>query len=300
MSQIKIWLQAFRLRTLPLALANAVMGSLLALAEDSFRWEVFVLTVLTITFLQVLSNLANDYGDAVSGKDTEKRVGPQRVTVSVLVSLAEMKRMIYAFVALSVVSGTLLILIGLDNLSWQQLLLFFGLGLAAIVAAIKYTIGRNPYGYKGLGDIFVFLFFGLVGVIGTYYLHTHWFDRLVIITAAIIGLFSTGVLNINNLRDIKTDEETGKNTLAVKYGSKFSKSYHLLLICSGLLLAVAYTIVYFNSVWQLLFLISVPLFVQNIWKIYHHKESSELNAELKNLALATFFFAVTFGAGMVL
>lgn len=300
MSQIKIWLQAFRLRTLPLALANAIMGSLLALAEDSFRWEVFVLTVLTITFLQILSNLANDYGDAVSGKDTSDRVGPQRVTVSGLVTKSAIKRMIIVFVGLSVITGTLLIIIGLNNLSWKQLLLFFGLGLAAIIAAIKYTVGRNPYGYKGLGDVFVFLFFGLVGVIGTYYLHIHWFDRLVIIPAAIIGLFSTGVLNINNLRDIKTDEETGKNTLAVLYGSKFAKSYHLLLIGSGLMLAVAYTIAYFNSAWQLLFLVTVPLFVRNIWKIYHYKESSELNAELKNLALATFFFAVTFGVGMVL
>jgi len=299
-TKFKIWLKAFRLRTLPLALANAVMGSLLALSEDGFRWEVFVFTVLTITFLQILSNLANDYGDAVSGKDNEKRVGPLRVTISGLVSKEEMKRMIFVFVGLSVVSGTLLIVLGLNNLSWKQLLIFFGLGLAAIVAAIKYTVGKSPYGYRGLGDIFVFLFFGLVGVIGTYYLHTHWFDRLVIIPAAIIGLLSTGVLNINNLRDIQTDKETGKNTLAVQYGSQFARNYHLLLIGAALLLSIVYTIIYYNSPWQWLFLITVPLFIRNVWKVYHYKESYELNAELKNLALATFFFAITFGVGLCL
>jgi len=296
----KVWLQAFRLRTLPLALANAVMGSFLALADGGFRWPVFILTIVTITFLQILSNLANDYGDAVSGKDTVERLGPQRVTATGLVTMKAIKRMVIVFVLLAMGTGTTLILVGLNNLSWKQLLIFFGLGLAAIVAAIKYTMGRNPYGYKGLGDIFVFIFFGLVGVMGTYYLHTHWLEISLFYPAAAIGLLSTGVLNINNLRDIETDAKTGKNTLAVKNGPGFAKAYHLVLVSAAMLFAMAYTITQYYSPWQWIFLFSVPLFIRNVMRVYHHKTSDELNNELKNLALATFFFALTFGIGLVI
>lgn len=298
--KLNIWLQSFRLRTLPLALANAVMGSFLALADGGFRWPVFILTIITITFLQILSNLANDYGDAISGKDTEERVGPQRVTASGLVSKVAIRNMIIAFIALTVISGTALIFIGLNNFTWQQLLLFFGLGLAAIVAAIKYTMGKNPYGYKGLGDLFVFAFFGLVGVMGTYYLHTHWIEVSLFYPAAAIGLLSTGVLNINNLRDIKTDAKTGKNTLAVKHGPDFAKTYHAVLIAAAMIFAAAYTISEYYSPWQWLFLLSVPFFILNIVRVYQYQTPDQLNKELKNLALATFFFALTFGIGLVI
>lgn len=300
MNKLRIWLKAFRLRTLPLALANAVMGSLLALADGGFRWPVFVLAVATITFLQILSNLANDYGDAVSGKDNAKRVGPQRVTVSGLVTKSEMKVMIFVIITLAIITGTMLIYLGMKNLPWKQVLLFFGLGLAAIVAAIKYTVGKNPYGYKGLGDIFVFIFFGFVGVLGTYYLHTHWFDIMFVYPAATIGLFSTGVLNVNNLRDIETDRETGKNTLAVQYGLRFARNYHMVLISTGWLIAMTFTIFYFYSWWQWIYLLSLPLFVRHLFKIRNHKTPVDLNNELKNLAMATFIFAVLFGFGMVI
>ncbi|MDA3928662.1 MAG: 1,4-dihydroxy-2-naphthoate polyprenyltransferase [Prolixibacteraceae bacterium] len=298
-NKLNIWLQAFRLRTLPLALANAVMGSFLAIADGAFRWPIFILTVLTITFLQILSNLANDYGDAVSGKDTKERVGPQRVTASGLVTKEAIKRMIYLFIGLSVITGTLLIILGLHTLGWKQLILFFMLGLAAIAAAIKYTMGRNPYGYKGMGDIFVFIFFGLVGVMGSYYLHTLWIEISIFYPAASIGLLSVGVLNINNLRDIETDAETGKHTLAVKNGPAFAKAYHLTLITVALLFAVVYTITEYYSPWQWLFVLTVPLFVRNIVRVYKHQSADELNKELKNLALTTFLFAVIFGMGLV-
>lgn len=298
--KMQIWLQAFRLRTLPLALANAVMGSLLALSHGAFSWPVFILTLLTITFLQILSNLANDYGDAVSGKDTDKRVGPTRVTVTGMVSLSEMKRMIVLFVALSIVSGSLLIYFGLHGLKVGKILLFFAMGAAAIIAAIKYTVGRNPYGYKGLGDIFVFVFFGLAGVLGTYFLHTHWFDIYLLYPASVIGLFSTGVLNINNLRDIETDSETGKNTLAVQYGLRFARQYHVSLLSIGWLLSLIYTLTTFFSWWQLIYLLTLPLFIRNILRIYRHKNPSELNNELKNLAMATFLFALLFGLGNII
>lgn len=299
-NKIRIWIKAFRLRTLPLALSNAVMGSFLAAAEGGFRWEVFLLSILTITFLQILSNLANDYGDAVSGKDNENRIGPLRVTQSGLVSKKEIKGLIRTFIALSCISGALLIVFGLKDISIVKLCVFFALGLISIVAALKYTIGKNPYGYRGFGDIFVFIFFGLVGVMGTYYLHTQWFDLFVIIPASVIGLLSTAVLNINNLRDIDSDKASGKITIPVRMGVQFSQYYHLLLVSSALLISIVYSLYDIYSGWQLLFLITVPLFIFNIWKVFHYKNPEELNNELKNLALTIFFFSLTFGAGLII
>ena len=299
MSQIKIWLQAFRLRTLPLALANAVMGSFLAKSSGIFRWEVFILAILTIVFLQILSNLANDYGDAVSGKDTEKRVGPQRVTHTGLVSLQAMKRMITIFVILSFLFGSALIIVALSSLGFKIIALFFALGIAAIWAALKYTVGKNPYGYKGLGDIFVFVFFGPVGVIGTFYLHTLYFDNMVLVPAAVIGLLSTAVLNINNLRDVDSDRETGKRTLAVKHGLLFAQQYHLLLIGASMVLSVAFTLNYYFAPIQWLFLLTIPLFLRNCIKVYKNENAQTMNNELKNLALTTFLFSLLFGIGLI-
>lgn len=299
MNQIKIWLQAFRLRTLPLALANAVMGSFLAKSSGIFRWEVFILAILTIVFLQILSNLANDYGDAVSGKDTEKRVGPQRVTHTGLVSLQAMKRMITIFVTLSFLFGSALIILALSSLGFKIIALFFALGIAAIWAALKYTVGKNPYGYKGLGDIFVFIFFGPVGVIGTFYLHTLYFDNMVLVPAAVIGLLSTAVLNINNLRDVDSDRETGKRTLAVKHGLLFAQQYHLLLIGASMVLSVAFTLNYYFAPIQWLFLLTIPLFLRNCIKVYKNENAQTMNNELKNLALTTFLFSLLFGIGLI-
>lgn len=298
-SKVVIWLKAFRLRTLPLALANAVMGSLLALAQDRFRISVFVLTIITITALQILSNLANDYGDYKSGADNESRVGPTRVTVSGMIKIGEIKAMIIAFVVLSFVTGSILIFVGLNNLPWQNIALFYFLGLGAIASAIKYTIGKNPYGYKGFGDVFVFIFFGLVGVIGTYYMHTQQFDPVVVLPAISIGLFSVGVLNVNNLRDIDSDKESGKNTLAVQYGKKFTQFYHLVLLTTAICTAIVFTIAQKNSNWNWIYLISVPLFIRNLTKVFNYDTPDDLNKELKNLALSTFIFALLFGSGLL-
>jgi 1,4-dihydroxy-2-naphthoate polyprenyltransferase len=299
MNQIKIWLQAFRLRTLPLALANAVMGSFMAKSVGFFRLDVLILALATIVLLQILSNLANDYGDAVSGKDTEKRVGPQRVTHTGLVSLQAMKRMIIVFVILSFTTGSALIIVSLSALGWKVIALFFALGIAAIWAALKYTVGKNPYGYKGLGDIFVFIFFGPVGVIGTFYLHTLYFDNIVLAPAAVIGLLSTAVLNINNLRDIDSDRETGKRTLAVKHGLLFAQQYHLLLIGASVVLSVAFTLNYYFAPIQWLFLLTFPLFLRNCIKVYKNANAQTMNNELKNLALTTFLFSLLFGIGLI-
>lgn len=299
-NKFKIWLEAFRLRTLPLALANAVMGSLLAASYNGFRWSILILTVVTITALQILSNLANDYGDAVSGKDTDERVGFMRVTASGLVTKEAIKRMIIIFIGISMITGSALIFVGLNNMPWQTVAIFYVLGLASIVAAIKYTMGKNPYGYRGRGDIFVFIFFGLVGVLGTFYMHTQQFEPSTTLPAIAIGLMSVGVLNINNLRDVDTDRKTRKISLVVKHGKRFSQVYHLLLISGAFISSIIYVLLQHPSWKHWLFVLTTPLFAKNCFKVFNYKQSAELNGELKNLAISTFLFALVFGVGMVI
>ena len=208
MTSAGIWIKAFRLRTLPLSLSATVLGSFLGFAGDSFKWGVFIFGSLTTLFLQILSNLANDYGDAVKGTDNEGRLGPLRVTQSGLVSRQQMRWMIGIFAFLSLVSGSLLIWIGLRGGDMLGYAIFFLLGFAAIFAAIKYTIGKKPYGYVGLGDLMVFVFFGIVGVAGTYFLHTNTFHVSILLPASSVGLLSMGVLNLNNMRDHENDAES--------------------------------------------------------------------------------------------
>ena len=297
---INIWIKAFRLRTLPLALSSAILGSFLAFSRGGFRWYILVFTVLTTLFLQILSNLDNDYGDAMHGTDNDKRIGPQRITKSGLVTARQMKIMITLFVFLALISGSLLIFLGLHHLGWKTVLVFFILGLSAIYAAIKYTIGKNPYGYIGFGDVFVFIYFGIVGVAGTYYLHVNTFDPWVLLPASAIGLLSSGVLNLNNMRDIENDTRSGKRTLVVHIGSKAAKIYHLILITLSIIFSLIYTIVQFNSAFQFLFMLTCPLFALNIIVVMRNTDPRELNLELKKLALSTFAFSVTFGIGLVI
>ncbi len=300
MKKLSIWIEAFRLRTLPLALSSAILGSFLAFAKGEFRWYILVLTAFTTLFLQILSNLANDYGDAMHGTDNEKRLGPLRITQSGLVTKKQMKRMILLFVILALVTGSLLIFVGLRSIGWKPILVFFILGLSAIFAAIKYTIGKNPYGYIGLGDIFVFVYFGILGVAGTYYLHVNTFDPWILLPASAVGLLSSGVLNLNNMRDIENDTRSGKRTLVVHIGSKAAKIYHMMLIILSIVFSLIYTIVLFNSVYQFLFMLTCPLFALNIIVVMRNTDPRELNKELRKLALSTFAFSVTFGIGLIL
>lgn len=300
MKTMAIWLKAFRLRTLPLALSSAILGSFLAFAHDSFKWYILLLATTTTLFLQILSNLANDYGDAQHGTDNEKRIGPLRFTQSGLVTKHQMKRMITAFTVLSLISGSLLIITGLYQLGWKVIAIFFGLGFSAIYAAIKYTIGKNPYGYIGLGDLFVFIYFGIVGVAGTFYLHVNTFDPWILLPAAAIGLLSSGVLNLNNMRDIENDTRSGKRTLVVNLGSKAAKIYHLILISLSIIFSLVYTIIQYNSWYQFLFILTCPLFALNVIVVMKNTDPLELNAELKKLALTTFAFSITFGIGLII
>jgi len=296
----KPWIAAFRLKTLPLALSNTIMGSALAAGAHNFRWSVFGLAALTTILLQILSNLANDYGDFVNGKDTAERIGPKRMVQSGHIAPVTMLKGIILIGIFTVLSGLSLILIGTAGIDISNILIFGALGLAAIAAAIKYTVGKNPYGYRGLGDIFVFIFFGLVGVIGTYFLHTQTFSWDLLLPAAAMGLLSTGVLNMNNLRDYEADKNAGKNTIVVTMGPQKAKIYHLFLVLGAAICAIAYTILNYESIWQWTFLVSFPVLFLNLKATFSYKNSIELYPELGKLALGTLLFALCFGVGLII
>lgn len=292
------WIHAFRPRTLPLAMSGIITGSGLAAFDQAFRWPVFVLALLTAVLLQVLSNLANDLGDHLHGTDNAGRVGPQRAVQSGAISTAAMKRAMWICGLLAFASGLALIVPAL-GLSFTTLL-FLLLGLLAIGAAVKYTYGSNPYGYAGLGDISVLLFFGLLGVGGTYYLHTSRVDPLVLFPALGIGLLATGVLNLNNMRDAENDAASGKRTVAVRLGPARAKGYHAALVLAGFAGLVVFTALSFRSWWQWLFLITFPFFARHLRTVLGNKERHALDPQLKVLALGTLVAALLFSLGLVI
>ena len=295
-SKKEAWLHAVRLRTLPLALASIFAGSFLAKWQNAFRWEVLVLASLTTVFLQILSNLSNDYGDSVHGADSSARKGPIRAVQSGLISLPEMKRAMFIFGGLSLGTGLLLIYLALPI--WSYFLGFLALGLLAIWAAIRYTSGSNPYGYAGLGDISVFLFFGLVGVSGTYFLHSLQAEPMVLLIALGLGCFSTAVLNINNIRDIDSDQLAGKRSIPVRIGRSKAIAYHWILIAMAYLGLVVF--VWFNQTFG-----SLGACLVLPWMVYIGKglqkasTAAETDPYLKQMALSTLVWTLLFGIGLI-
>ena len=291
------WLHAVRLRTLPLALASIFAGSFLAAKGQVFRWEILILASLTTIFLQILSNLSNDYGDTIHGADHAARKGPIRAVQSGLISLSEMKKAMYFLVFLAFSSGIGLVILALQ--SWVLIVAFLGLGLAAIWAAISYTSGSNPYGYAGWGDISVFVFFGLLGVIGTYFLHSLQLDPLVILLGISLGSFSTTVLNINNIRDIESDQIAGKKSIPVRIGHRSAIRYNWMLIFSGNLALLIYVIL--TQHWGgLLAFAVVPLMLKVGFGVQKGKTSSEIDPYLKKMAISTLLWVLLFGIGLLL
>ena len=299
MSKSEAWFRAFRLRTLPLSFSSVILGSLMALYKNSFDGAILVGALLTTLFLQILSNLANDYGDFVNGVDNHERKGPERSVQSGVISAKEMKAAIIIFSILSFTSGIWLLLNAADNIEFGAITAFFVLGLLAIGAAIKYTVGKNPYGYQGLGDVAVFLFFGITGVAGTFYLHTAELSWIDLLPAVSIGALSTGALNLNNMRDIENDKASGKRSLVVVMGFESARVYHFVLLVLALVSALTYTLINFASGYQFVFLITVPLIVQNAKVVLTTDRSSDLDQELRKLAFTTLLFALTFGIGLV-
>jgi len=294
---IKTWLSAFRLRTLPLAFSCIIMGSGLAYAADQFNLTVFVLALITTLFLQILSNLANDYGDFIKGTDNDERVGPDRTLQSGLITKVKMIKAMWVIALLCSIFGVWLISEGTIGLEFKKAGLFAILGLSAMGAAVKYTMGKNPYGYAGLGDIFVFLFFGWLGVLGSYFLHTHTFHWELLLPASSIGFFTTAVLNINNMRDHEADAKSGKNTLVVRIGIEKAKNYHRALIFGGITLAFVFVIPS-SQYFHYAFAVTIPLFVRFVQTIRKRNDFENFDPFLKKQAIATFIFAILFVLGI--
>jgi len=295
---VKDWISAFRLRTLPLALASIGMGSFLAASFQKFRWEIFLMASLTTLFLQILSNLANDYGDSIHGADSEERTGPSRAVQAGKISSKAMLNAIIIFSILSLFSGIYLLYFAFT--SWQTFWVFLGLGLLSILAAITYTAGKKPYGYAGMGDISVMIFFGWVAVLGTFYLHTKILNWTILLPATSCGMFATAVLNINNIRDIESDRKAGKKSIPVRLGKEKALIYHYFLLFLGLLSALIYVLFFYESWTQFLFLITLPFLFLNSLKITQAQSSKEIDPYLKQMALTSLLFVITFGIGQLL
>ncbi|MDG2370059.1 MAG: 1,4-dihydroxy-2-naphthoate octaprenyltransferase [Flavobacteriales bacterium] len=284
--KIKHWIKAFRLRTLPLSVSCILMGFALSSIESTVDYTLLYLTITTTVFLQILSNLANDYGDGVKGAD-KSRKGEQRMVASGLISKNNMFSAVIIFSVLSLFSGLTLIYFSFEfsNLFYPSIFLI--LGLFSIWGAIKYTMGKTPYGYIGFGDVFVFVFFGILGVIGSYFLFCGQINSIVFAGAFFCGCLSVSVLNMNNMRDYHSDKLAGKNTVVVNKGLSWAKYYHVSLILSAI---IALSIIYIHILnhWLLLALIPVLVLLLNIIKVLTFKNNIELDAELKKIALSTF------------
>jgi 1,4-dihydroxy-2-naphthoate octaprenyltransferase len=293
-NRVQIWLQAFRLRTLPLSISGILVGSALAYREDGFDALLFVLAIATVLFLQILSNLANDLGDNLKGTDNENRIGPERSTQTGAISRASMKNAIYTFAILSLIFGGTLAYLGTRDMGLQIQITFYILALACIAAAIGYTMGKKAYGYLGLGDLFVFLFFGLLSVCGIYILMAKSLDLVIVLPATAIGLLSTAVLNLNNMRDHENDARSNKNTLVVKIGFKNALIYHYVLVLSPLILMLSYIFITLHY-WAFLALLSYLILSKHLIYVKQNPYPEKLDSQLGKVAISTFLLAVLFG-----
>lgn len=300
MTNIKSWVKAARLRTLPLSLSGIIVGSSIAYTQGVFKSDIFIIALLVTVGFQIISNFANDYGDGVKGTDDNERIGPKRALQSGEIKPGQMLKgiKVSGIITLSLALYLIYISFGKENIGYS--LIFIGLGLASIYAAIKYTIGNNAYGYYGFGDIFVFLFFGILSVCGSYFLYSHILSLTIFLPAFTVGLLSIGVLNLNNMRDRASDEKSGKNTIVVKIGIEFARYYHYYLLISAFLSTLLYTTINFVSIKQLLFIIAFIPITNHLITVYKIKDPKDLDPELKKLALSTFLFSILFGLGQVL
>lgn len=294
MSKATYYIKSLRLRTLPLSISGILMGGLLAMASGAFHLTVFISAVVTTLSLQILSNVSNEYGDAVNGADNDGRVGPIRGVQAGALRLKDIKRMIFIFILLSAASGTLLIRSSFGTLFCLESIIMLGLGVLAMIAAIKYTVGKNNYGYKGWGDMAVFLFFGWVSTMGAYFLMAHVFEWTVLLPASAVGLLSVGVLNVNNIRDRANDAISGKQTLVVRMGDKRAKSYHCILIAAAWGMLIAYSQLHHQGMGGWLYLLTLPLFVMHMAGVLRFS-GKQLDAQLRNLSLITLLLTVLFG-----
>ena len=302
---VKNYIKAARLRTLPLSVSGIIVGSILgnkyvntlaSEVDQATIWQspIFWLAILTTVGFQVLSNYANDYGDGIKGSD-KNRTGEARMVSSGAITPKQMKTAMLITTIITLLTALVLIYVAFGSENFTYTILFFVLGIASITAAIKYTVGNSAYGYSGFGDIFVFLFFGLLSVVGSYFLYTKQIDLKIFLPAISIGLLSTAVLNLNNLRDREEDKLNNKNTLVVQLGVKKAKRYHYLLIYGALITTLSYVFFGFSSIYEFIFLVAFIPLIRNTITVKKNKIPAALDSELKKVALSTFLFAVLFG-----
>lgn len=305
---MKHWVEAARLRTLPLSVSGIIVGSMFALAyptanvltpTEVFNWQLFGFAILTTLGLQVLSNFANDYGDGMKGTDNEDRIGPKRAIQSGVISPEAMKKAIIITSVLTFISALLLIYFAFGEAYIWYSILFVVLGLLAIASAIRYTVGDTAYGYRGFGDFFVFVFFGLVSTLGVNFLYSKEVDYRLILPAIAIGFLSVGVLNLNNMRDEASDRKAGKNTIVVKIGGAKAKKYHYFLIVSAMVLVLVFAILKDFNFDQYIFLLAYFPLTKHLITVSRNTEPRALDPELKKLALSTFLLSVLLSLCMI-
>jgi len=285
-----------RLRTLPLSLAGVLLGSLLAVADYHVSLKVVLLVCLTTICLQILSNLCNELGDVLHGTDTPDREGPQYGLNGGGLTIGNMKAAIGVFIVLCILSGLWMIKASFGTLLSLESICLMMLGAAAILAAMKYTLGRNPYGYRGLGDIFVFIFFGLVAVLGAYFVCAHTVDSWkLLLPASTIGLFSVGVLNTNNIRDMHTDA-ANRLTVAIRLGLHKARIYQTILLALGWVLMIVFTLLRIFDWWHFLYVLTLPLFILHLKGIWTN-EGRPLDKYLPMLVMSSFLFSLLAGLG---
>ena len=305
---MKHWIQAARLRTLPLSVSGILVGSFYALATPTekimtptqvFSWKIFGLLLITTLGLQVLSNFANDYGDGVKGTDNEDRIGPKRALQSGIISPQQMKNAIILTGFLTFLSALCLIYYSFKDTNFLYSLFFILLGIIAIVAALKYTMGNSAYGYKGLGDVFVFIFFGIVSTMGSHFMFAKQIDWILLLPATAIGFLSVGVLNLNNIRDEASDKKVGKNTIVVKIGGLKAKKYHYFLVITAMLLTIVFAVLKNFNFDQYLFVVVFFPLMSHLITVYRNKEPRLLDPELKKLAICTFLLSILLSISLI-
>ena len=294
MNKVAVWVKTARLRTLPLSVSGILVGSGLALVEQQINWLLFGLCLLITIGFQITSNFANDYGDGVKGTDGADRVGPARAIQSGALTPKELLKGIYLSSTLSLALAIWLLWMSFGE---DQLLLavfFFILALISIGGALKYTMGNNPYGYQGLGDLAVLLFFGLLAVWGTRFVLTQSWSVIEFLPALAVGLLCTAVLNLNNLRDHISDEKHGKRTLVVKMGFSNGKRYHLSLLFVSLFLFVLYLLI--SQAAPRLYFTLWPYVILGLHaiRVVAIDDPVKLDPELRIVALSTFLLSLSF------
>lgn len=299
MAKISYYIKSMRLRTLPLSLAGVCLGIMLAAADYYVNWKVALLIMLTTICLQVLSNVSNELGDTLSGVDGEDRNGPQYSLGEGGLTIREMKRFIAVMAVACALSGLLMLQASFGTLFAIEPLCLIALGAAAIGGAIKYTLGKNPYGYRGLGDISVFIFFGLVSVMGAYFVAAHTLlSWIIVLPAVAVGCFSVAVLNVNNIRDMKTDAGI-RVTTPLRVGLKRARIYQTVLITVGWLCLIAFNLMRFPDLWHWLFVITLPLFIKHLVGVWTRTDR-ELDPMLPLLVISTFIMSLLFGFGYII